>query len=367
MKNNAIRCMVFISFDFSRNNPEFVHQTENRFQSEISLNQLSINLLTYLNEQFNHDSIAYKKPLCPLRKGYERLLFEFQLENVHNDFSHPMILRLFQKEIPSLNCRFESIIQNTIASMQFPAPKVFNLCENKKILGGSFMIMEQMEGKNMGENTQNPFSILTMSRMLARIQKQLHSLETKQVIDALEQHGFDSNKYTLDGYIEEISNEIEQYSYNNYLKGFQWLEQKKPKYETKKVICHLDLHFGNIIIKNNKITGVVDWGNTMVGEPEFDVASTHILLDRIYRQTPLPIQIIAGFLRRNIIWQYQMEYRKHIPLDPYKLQYYGALHSFSKIVKILKYNPKKLGYGWIVTYFEKKFKEYTQKNLLPAI
>jgi len=183
----------------------------------------------------------------------------------------------------------------------------------------------------------------------------------------------------MDGFLENISNRIDESSLDNYIDGLTWLKRNKPDVRKRKVICHLDLHFGNILIKDGKITGVVDvvdWGQTMFGEPELDISSTNILLDRIYRKTSYPFQMIAGVIRRYIIWQYYMEYTRYHSLDSFKLRYYGALLSFSNIIRALlsfsniirlvEFNAMEKGYGWILKYHTSNFAKYTKRNVIPS-
>jgi len=359
--------MFQINLDFGRVKPEFIHQNDARFQSKHSINQLSILLLEYLKEQLHNDTIYYKSPLQRFYKGFERLMFEFHLGNISGKFSNPLILRLFQEDIPIMKSCYESIIQNSITKLDFPAPQVLHFCEEKKILGGSFMLMERLDGKNLSEYANNhPSSLFKLPRILARIQIKLHSLEPEIVISSLEKHGFDTDLLTMDGFLENISNRIDESSLDNYVDGLTWLKRNKPDVRKRKVICHLDLHFGNILIKDGKITGVVDWGQTMFGEPELDISSTNILLDRIYRKTSYPFQMIAGIIRRYIIWQYYMEYTRYHSLDPFKLRYYGALLSFSNIIRLVEFNAMEKGYGWILKYHTSNFAKYTKRNVIPS-
>ena len=68
------------------------------------------------------------------------------------------------------------------------------------------------------------------------------------------------------------------------------------------MICHSDLHFGNIIYNEKKVVGVIDWGNTRFAEPEFDISSTILLLQRIYNNNIGLSRPIVDFYRRYLIW-----------------------------------------------------------------
>jgi len=46
--------------------------------------------------------------------------------------------------------------------------------------------------------------------------------------------------------------------------------------EGRRYIVHGDFHFGNILCQDNKVTGIIDWGNVMYGDFVFDIATIHM-------------------------------------------------------------------------------------------
>lgn len=52
----------------------------------------------------------------------------------------------------------------------------------------------------------------------------------------------------------------------------------------RRALLHLDLHPLNVMVAGNRVTGVIDWENAMIGDPRADVARTWSLL----RLAPLP-------------------------------------------------------------------------------
>ena len=61
-----------------------------------------------------------------------------------------------------------------------------------------------------------------------------------------------------------------------------------------------------------------------------------------------------------------MEYTRYHSLDPFKLRYYGALLSFSNIIRLVEFNAMEKGYGWILKYHTSNFAKYTKRNVIPS-
>ena len=316
-----------------RMDSELYHQFHPRLKSKFPLDVLSENLLSYLEGLLDDDSLSYLIPLQPLYKGYERLLFSLQLSTDSSDFSTPLILRLYQHDISYDFVEFESSVQQAMLTEQFPVPRIFHICKDRSILGGYFILMEQIKGKNLNEYIMKSYhTITTISKILARTQIQLHRVNLDTVMNLLNEKGIDVNRYTFDALFEELKSRVSSDVSPDYKPIWNWLIENKPKNTDQYVICHSDLHFGNIIYDQHAVTGVVDWGKTRFCEAEYDIAATLILLDMSYRWYTYSPKFIISTLRRYLFWMYLSEYRKHKKIDTDKLQYYKALISFHHLM-----------------------------------
>ena len=154
----------------------------------------------------------------------------------------------------------------------------------------------------------------------------------------LVRRGIDVDKYTFDAVFENIKHLVSSDGSSDMQEIWGWLIDYKPDKTDDYVICHSDFHFGNIIYDKHAVTGVVDWGKTRFCDAEYDIASTLILLDMIYRRFTYSPQFIISTLRGYLFWMYLSEYRKHRPIDMGKLQYYKALISFHHLLMLKKRN-----------------------------
>jgi len=62
----------------------------------------------------------------------------------------PLILRLGGADADPQRVRLETVVQNTLAGMGYPAPQVMMTESNPDILGGPFMVMQRVPGKPLG-------------------------------------------------------------------------------------------------------------------------------------------------------------------------------------------------------------------------
>ncbi|MCS0631217.1 phosphotransferase family protein [Telluria mixta] len=132
--------------------------------------------------------------------------------------------------------------------------------------------------------------ILQMAEFMAR----LHSLKLDTYPNYLERFGHpDLYTDTVESCYRRTIKEWKQYfetsghlpsPFVSYL--FDWLEQNVPKHTSPPVLIHGDFNVHNILVENERITGVLDWECAMFGAPEQDLAylkqiiSHHIEWDR---------------------------------------------------------------------------------------
>ena len=132
--------------------------------------------------------------------------------------------------------------------------------------------------------------ILQMAEFMAR----LHSLKLDTYPNYLERFGHpDLRTDTVESCYRRTIKEWKQYyktaghlpsPFVSYL--LDWLEQNVPHHTSPPVLVHGDFNVHNILVENERITGVLDWECSLFGAPEQDLAylksiiSHHIEWDR---------------------------------------------------------------------------------------
>ena len=272
-----------------------------------------------------------------------------------------MILRLYQEDINEVFVQFESSLQQAILTQNFPVPEIVHICKDQKVLGGFFYIMEKIDGRNLNEYIKDNFhSITTIPRILAQTQIHIHCIDQDFVMNLLLEQGIDVSSYTFEGVIENIRKISQDEISNHIYEKSRWLIGHQPQVGDDIVVCHADLHFGNIIYDDHKVTGVVDWGKTRFFEREYDIAATLLLLEMIYRRYSHSPQFLIRTMRGYLVWMYLSEFRNHVKIDMDKIQFYKALISFQELMSLIPGLHDNTWYQQTISFYNDQFEKSVQ-------
>ncbi|MFW9822717.1 MAG: phosphotransferase [Candidatus Thorarchaeota archaeon] len=288
-------------------------------------------LLSYLREQIHDSAIDYATPLTTLKGGFETFMFSFKLKNVKKELNPHMVLRIFPEYYGPNNAVWEGTIQNTLASEGYPVPKAHFICPDKALLGGAFLIMDFLPGEPMMKASQN------VPEMLGKTHTKLHKIDPKLLIKALKKHGFNKNSYL---FIKTYNNDLKTAKKSELpwvLDIAEWLINNRPPEPKKLAICHGDFHPYNILIQDAKITGVLDWGSTFIGDPTIDIANTIKLITIFSKHFPLGPEYQSLDINK-FSQKYLDTYNAEIPLDKEKVNYYGVVRTLTALIEGLKGN-----------------------------
>lgn len=141
-------------------------------------------------------------------------------------------------------------------SANIPDTKIFNIDGEKftchKIIKGiSYHELNYNERKGVAEE---------LSTYLAKFFAELHSIKITNDFQKDNQHYFinQEQENTILNYYKNDKNMVNDFlNTKEYLKNYE-------KVEKDMCICHDDLHFGQIIINNNKPSGIIDFGDMVV-------------------------------------------------------------------------------------------------------
>ncbi|HWP76227.1 MAG TPA: phosphotransferase, partial [Methylomirabilota bacterium] len=194
-------------------------------------------------------------------------------------------------------------------------------------LGAGFLVMERATGRPLLDDR-----VLGVSATLASAQARLHALDAEPVLRALDDEGraagggFDRSVVGYEGYLAALDRRIRRAELTGLAPGVRWLRDRGPA-AGPRVICHGDFHPQNLLAERGRVTAVLDWPNTLVAEPECDVAATLVIL----RLTPIEVlpvpaalRPLVALLRPLMTARYLARYRRARALDPGRLAYYEA-------------------------------------------
>jgi aminoglycoside phosphotransferase (APT) family kinase protein len=96
----------------------------------------------------------------------------------------------------------------------------------------------------------------------------------------------------------------------------KWLIENRPPEPEKNVIVHGDFHPMNLLVKDGKVSTILDWSGFMVGDPMYDLGWTKALLLATAKHETPP-EVLDRFIE-----VYMESYESISPIDYEKLDYY---------------------------------------------
>ena len=197
--------------------------------------------------------------------------------------SGPLVLRLFQATVDANRAPREAAVQNALAELGFPAPRVVVTEARAEALGGSFLIMERVPGLPLGSEfeglrikglrqvfdivRQLPRARREMIRLWDEAQTRLQALPVKDFVDRIELAGIAGKTLTFDDNFASLRAAAEEFGLAGRGPAFDWLVEHRPGRSQNQVICHGDFQPLNVLADNGRLTGVIDWVKATVAIP----------------------------------------------------------------------------------------------------
>ena len=279
-------------------------------------------LLNELRGLLDRPALAFLEPPLQLTGGHDTTIFAFQLKGAPPDFSGRLVLRVFD-ESGGACARFEGTAQSAIAELGYPAPRALHVSESGGALGRAYLIMPQIDGKQLVAA-----GVFRLGGLLAGAQAALHALDPVPVRLALDGAGCGPIAAGIDDWLKPLDADVGQPGMEGLRPAHEWLASHRPHRSGRPAICHLDFHPLNVLAKGGVITGVIDWANMSFGDPAADVGVTRVILTLAPFEAPGWLRPLAQQVRRLIAWQYTRAYRKLGPLSAEAVRYYEALRCF---------------------------------------
>jgi len=255
--------------------------------------------------------------------GYDTEILAFRLRQAPAEWSRPLILRRLGPEHDPARALRERDIQNAVAGLGFPAPRVLAASADPAVLDGAFLIMERMPGRPMLEVRK-----IGVAAILSRTQLRLHALDADPLGRTV---------MTFDGLLDMFGRRIATRSIHGLGRALGWLTAHRPAEAARPVICHGDFHPQNILMEDGVVTGVIDWPNALVADPAFDVATTRIILGLVPLELstlPAVVRVLLSAARPLLLARYLAGYRRGRPIDSRALGYYEAAACVRHLIRI---------------------------------
>jgi aminoglycoside phosphotransferase (APT) family kinase protein len=306
-------------------------------------------LLAHLRTAGGAPGLTYAETPVPVSGGFETAIYRFRLADPPPALTGPLILRLLRPFSDPVRVRLEAAVQNALADLGYAAPRVAVVEPDPSVLGGAFMVMACIQGRPLGQGIDGlvagggiagtlrlvadaPRTLERMVRLWADSQAALNALPAAPVLAAIEAAGLKRDMVTVDGRLAGLGRAIDRLGLTGLQPGHDWLVAHRPPAPAVLSVCHGDFHPLNILADGDRVAGVIDWGNVMVGDAALDVASTVANLATVPIGAPALVRPLARGLVRYALWRYRRAYARRRALDEGAVRYYQVFRCFAHLV-----------------------------------
>jgi aminoglycoside phosphotransferase (APT) family kinase protein len=302
-------------------------------------------LLSFLAATLAQPDAGFAEAPARISGGNETFIYSLRLSGVRDDLAGPLILRAYREGYARPDqARFESTVQNTLATLGFSAARVFVVSPEPTVIGTPFIVMERLPGTlllegvgDLDESGKMRFEqsrsllrsaglLWEIPRICAETQARLHALDPQALLDAFEQEGLPPSAVAVEGRLDALRGYIEDAELTGVGAAYAWLTANRPEPQ-RLAICHCDMQPNNILMTGKAITGVVDWSQVIVGDPALDVGCTKMALETVPLEMPRFLQWLAPPIARTVARNYMRAYAKERRVDAAAVAYYGVLRA----------------------------------------
>lgn len=166
-------------------------------------------------------------------------------------------------------------------SCDLPVPGVHWFETDESIIGGPFFVMDKLEGESYVPWSKEGQQFLKQAHDDGKIPHQFVEFLAKLHLLDYQKSGFTNDFQAPTGIYDYIDNKLAglEEMYYRYLispdpvmvDALEWLKANKPAAQRYSIV-HNDYRTGNLLYKNNEITGILDWEAAEIGDPMADVA-----------------------------------------------------------------------------------------------
>lgn len=282
-----------------------------------------------------------------LASGWETTVFEFATGSDSARIPAipsrtPLVLRFYQGPFADAKGAREHFTMGKLADVGFEVPKPFAYEPDHDPLGAPFLIMERIEGGPLFSTRSFATAFKTFSLGFfgfVRAQVRLHQMELRksgleEIPRAYAPEGLDANTPLLDRMLKIIEQRVEAGPLPGLKEAHSRLAARAAKFRSAPLsLLHLDYHPQNVLVKGVRVTGVIDWVNTDIGDRHLDAATTAAILSSSAFEHPrwMRDNLAGNSLRTLFASLYIPLYHAMAPLDFERFRYCQAVASLLRL------------------------------------
>lgn len=302
-------------------------------------------LIEHLQTGLGQPGLSYQLSPRPLARGMFAEVWSLALEGAPDQWSGPLVLRLYRGRTDPASAAVEASVQAGLAGQGFPAPRVLLNEDRPEVLGHPFMIMQRVPGRPAVKGTRPHRFLQALPRLLASwpadlaaVAARLHGCATEPILAEAEKRGLASGQLGWDRHLRLLGDRLPRPSSASWEEGLAWLRRHLPPSPPAPVVVHGDLWAANVLYqKGRRLSGLVDWERTTLGEPELDIGFAKVgwALMPAPSVVPPPVHQALRLMGQSVAERIEREYQSFAPLDRDRVRYYEALRCALELAVVL--------------------------------
>jgi aminoglycoside phosphotransferase (APT) family kinase protein len=284
---------------------------------DYSIDEIETQFFNYLSNKVGNFIVV--EHLEQMDGGFEAYLYKFKISGIE-DYEGRLVLRLFPSYAHEESATWQAMIHNLLREEGLPVPRVYLASADKSILGGSFLVMDYVEGEAIDPGDDPNILILT-----AKTQAKLHLKEGKKLSEHIIANGHSTKSHNFDGRINWIVEKGKAYS--GLDEAIKWLINNRPTEPVIPKIVHGDMHPMNLLVKDWEVTAILDWSGFMVGDPMYGLGWTKALFIATGKHE------LSEDVFNQLIKIYTDAYESSHPIDYSKMDYYVVFRLVRALVE----------------------------------
>src|SRR5215469_9586805 len=245
----------------------------------------------------------------------------------------------------------EAAMQNALAELGYPAPRVFVAEERTEPLGGAFLIMERRPGRPLGWELEalrlkGVGQVLNMLRRLPHIRREilrlweeaqtsLHSVPVADFVASVERAGFSGRDFSFDSYFASLRAAAAELALEELRPAIDWLIVHEPRRSQAPVICHGDFQPLNVLADNGRLAGVIDWAKGAIADPAFDYGAVIAILATVPIRAPAGLHQLLRALMNSLGRTHSGPCRS-LPGSEAALRYYQIFNCVVQLITVAR-------------------------------
>jgi len=295
--------------------------------------------------------------LSVLASGWETTVFEFALESrsclcASIPVAQPVVLRFYEGSAADAKGNREHITIDRLFGAGYPVPRPYAFEPDHRALGAPFLIMQRLSGRPLFGVHSFPRAFKTFSLgffSFVRAQARLHKYEPASAGLREIPHAFSADAILadstlarppgdepplLDRVLAVIADRVENGPLPGLREALDRVSERAPLFRSSaQSIVHMDYHPLNVMVHGVRLTGVIDWVNTDVGDRHLDAAMTAVILSSSALEEPrwMRDNIVGNGLRASFAALYLPLYHAMAPMNLERFRYCQAVAALLRL------------------------------------